>query len=170
MPAWPQVLDYIAPFVKPGITTGELDKLCHDYMVQRTRLHSSTIELCAVRLQTLSKSICTSVNHQVCHGVPGDKQLKNGDIVETLTSPRSRMATTVTPAASFMSEKLQYRQSVSARSLSSVYGLGLHKSRQERTLVTLATPFRVTPKNPVTRLCENSVATESEQNFMKTHK
>jgi methionyl aminopeptidase len=76
-----EVLDYIAPFVKPGITTGELDKLCHDYMIEVQGCIPAPLNYAPHGHQPYPKSICTSVNHQVCHGVPGEKILKNGDIV-----------------------------------------------------------------------------------------
>ncbi|MFN8701689.1 MAG: type I methionyl aminopeptidase [Rhodospirillales bacterium] len=70
-----ETLDYIVPFVKPGITTGELDRLCHEFIVG----HGA---ICApLGYKGFPKSICTSVNHVVCHGIPGDKQLEDGDIV-----------------------------------------------------------------------------------------
>ncbi len=71
-----QVLDWIAPHVQPGVATGELDRLCHDYIVET--LHAIPAPL---NYRGFPKSICTSVNHQVCHGIPGDKRLKKGDIV-----------------------------------------------------------------------------------------
>ncbi|MEY2633408.1 MAG: type methionyl aminopeptidase [Pseudomonadota bacterium] len=76
-----EVLDYIAPFVKVGITTGELDKLCHDYMVNEQGCIPAPLNYAPSGYKPYPKSICTSINHQVCHGVPGDKALKNGDIV-----------------------------------------------------------------------------------------
>ncbi len=76
-----EVLDYIAPFVKPGVTTDELDKLCHDYMVNVQGCIPAPLNYAPHGHQPYPKSICTSINHQVCHGVPGDKKLKNGDIV-----------------------------------------------------------------------------------------
>lgn len=76
-----EVLDYITPFVKPGITTGKLDQLCHDYMVNVQGCIPAPLNYAPSGYKPYPKSICTSVNHQVCHGVPGDKQLKNGDIV-----------------------------------------------------------------------------------------
>lgn len=76
-----EVLDYIAPFVKPGVTTDELDKLCHDYMVNVQGCVPAPLNYAPHGHQPYPKSICTSINHQVCHGVPGDKKLKNGDIV-----------------------------------------------------------------------------------------
>lgn len=70
-----QTLDFITPYVKPGITTGELDKLCHDFITD----HGA---ICApLNYRGFPKSICTSINHVVCHGIPGDKKLVEGDIV-----------------------------------------------------------------------------------------
>jgi methionyl aminopeptidase len=76
-----EVLDYITPYVKPGVTTGELDKLCHDYMVNVQGTIPAPLNYAPPGHTPYPKSICTSVNQQVCHGVPGDKILKNGDIV-----------------------------------------------------------------------------------------
>lgn len=76
-----EVLDYITPFVKVGVTTDELDKLCHDYMVNVQGCIPAPLNYAPHGHAPYPKSICTSINHQVCHGVPGDKKLKNGDIV-----------------------------------------------------------------------------------------
>lgn len=76
-----EVLDYITPFVRPGITTEELDKLCHDYMVDVQDTIPAPLNYAPPGYSPYPKSICTSVNHQICHGVPGQKKLKSGDIV-----------------------------------------------------------------------------------------
>ena len=76
-----EVLDYITPFVKVGVTTGELDKLCHDYMVDVQHTIPAPLNYAPPGHVPYPRSICTSINQQICHGVPGDKQLKNGDIV-----------------------------------------------------------------------------------------
>ncbi len=76
-----EVLDYITPFVRPGITTDELDKLCHDYMVDVQDTIPAPLNYAPPGYSPYPKSICTSVNHQICHGVPGQKKLKSGDIV-----------------------------------------------------------------------------------------
>ena len=76
-----EVLDYIALHVKPGISTAELDRLCHDYMVNVQHTIPAPLNYAPPGHNPYPKSICTSVNHQVCHGIPGDKVLKNGDIV-----------------------------------------------------------------------------------------
>ncbi len=71
-----EVLEMIRPHVRPGVTTGELDRLCHDHIVQVQQAIPAPLNY-----RGFPKSICTSVNHQVCHGIPGDRRLKNGDIV-----------------------------------------------------------------------------------------
>jgi methionyl aminopeptidase len=76
-----EVLDYIGPFVRAGITTGEIDQLCHDYMVDMQQCIPAPLNYAPRGHTPYPKSICTSINHQVCHGVPGDKVLKNGDIL-----------------------------------------------------------------------------------------
>jgi methionyl aminopeptidase len=76
-----EVLDYITPFVKPGVSTGELDQLCHDYMVNVQKTIPAPLNYAPPGHRPYPKSICTSVNHQICHGVPGERILKNGDIV-----------------------------------------------------------------------------------------
>ena len=76
-----EVLDYIAPFVKPGVTTAELDRLCHRYMVDVQGCIPAPLNYAPPGYPPYPKSICTSVNHQVCHGVPGPRPLKKGDIV-----------------------------------------------------------------------------------------
>lgn len=76
-----EVLDYITPFVTPGITTGELDTLCHAYMVDVQKTIPAPLDYAPPGHSPYPKSICTSVNNQICHGIPGKKKLKNGDIV-----------------------------------------------------------------------------------------
>ncbi len=76
-----EVLDFITPHVRAGVTTGELDKLCHDYMVDVQSSIPAPLNYAPPGHTPYPKSICASVNHQVCHGVPGDRVLKNGDIV-----------------------------------------------------------------------------------------
>nr|WP_010298390.1 type I methionyl aminopeptidase [Candidatus Odyssella thessalonicensis] len=70
-----QTLDYIAPFVKIGVTTEELDKLCHDYILQHGAIPAP------LGYRGYPKSICTSINHVVCHGIPGSRKLMDGDIL-----------------------------------------------------------------------------------------
>ncbi|MER0171095.1 MAG: type I methionyl aminopeptidase [Nitrosomonas sp.] len=76
-----EVLDYITPYVVAGVTTEELDTLCHRYMVDVQKTIPAPLNYAPSGHTPYPKSICTSVNHQICHGVPGPKKLKNGDIV-----------------------------------------------------------------------------------------
>ncbi len=76
-----EVLDYIEPFVKPGVTTAELDRLCHVYMVDVQGCIPAPLNYAPPGYAPFPKSICASINHQVCHGVPNDRPLKKGDIV-----------------------------------------------------------------------------------------
>jgi len=76
-----EVLDFIGPHVQAGVTTEELDRLCHDYMVNVQGTVPAPLNYCPPGYTPYPKSICTSVNHQICHGVPGPKKLKNGDII-----------------------------------------------------------------------------------------
>lgn len=71
-----EVLEMIGPYVKAGITTEELDGICHDYIVNVQHAIPAPLNY-----RGFPKSICTSVNHQVCHGIPGKRKLKDGDIV-----------------------------------------------------------------------------------------
>src|SRR5579872_2133165 len=70
------VLDMIGAHVVPGVTTEDLDKICHDYIVDVQRSIPANLNY-----RGFPKTICTSVNHVVCHGIPNDKRLKAGDIV-----------------------------------------------------------------------------------------
>lgn len=69
------VLEMIAPYVKAGTTTDELNTICHDYIIEHDAYPAP------LNYHGFPKSICTSVNHCVCHGIPNEKALKNGDII-----------------------------------------------------------------------------------------
>lgn len=71
-----EVLLMIGKHVEPGVTTDDLNILCHDFIVNELKAVPAPLNY-----KGFPKSICTSVNHQVCHGIPGNKKLKNGDIV-----------------------------------------------------------------------------------------
>ncbi len=71
-----EVLDLASAHLEPGMTTAELDTLCHDHIVNVQHAIPAPLDY-----HGFPKSICTSVNHQVCHGIPNEKRLKNGDIV-----------------------------------------------------------------------------------------
>ena len=69
-------LRMIAPYIQPGVTTNELNQICHDYTVNVQQAIPAPLNY-----HGYPKSICTSVNNQICHGIPSDKKLKNGDII-----------------------------------------------------------------------------------------
>jgi methionyl aminopeptidase len=71
-----EVLEMVEPHVRTGISTEELDRICHDYIVNVQSAIPAPLNY-----RGFPKSICTSVNHQVCHGIPGPKRLKSGDII-----------------------------------------------------------------------------------------
>ena len=76
-----EVLDFIAPHVKPGVTTGRLNDLCHDYMLKVQGTLPAPLNYAPPGYKPFPKSICTSVKHQVCYGIPGERVLKTGDIL-----------------------------------------------------------------------------------------
>jgi methionyl aminopeptidase len=85
-----EVLDAIEPFVRAGVTTAELDRLCRNYMEKVQHTTSATLNYAPPGYTPYPASICTSLNHQVCHGIPGEKPLKKGDILNidvTVVSP-----------------------------------------------------------------------------------
>ncbi|WP_284944014.1 type I methionyl aminopeptidase [Acidisoma cladoniae] len=70
-----EVLDMIAPHVVPGVTTDRLDSLCHDFILAHDAVPAP------LNYRGFPKSICTSINHVVCHGIPGERRLEDGDIL-----------------------------------------------------------------------------------------
>ena len=71
-----EVLEFITPSVVPGVTTEELDRLCHEYIVSKQQAIPAPLNY-----RGFPKSICTSLNHVVCHGIPSNTELKTGDIL-----------------------------------------------------------------------------------------
>lgn len=71
-----EVLDMIEPYVKAGVTTNQLNEICHDYIVNKQHAVPAPLNY-----RGFPKSICTSINHQVCHGIPSDRLLKTGDML-----------------------------------------------------------------------------------------
>lgn len=69
------VLEMIGPYIKAGVTTAEIDKICHDYIVEHGAIPAP------LNYHGFPKSVCTSLNHVVCHGIPNEKPLKEGDIM-----------------------------------------------------------------------------------------
>ena len=76
-----EVLDFITPHVQPGVTTEEIDRLFHDYMVNVQETVPAPLNYAPPGHAPYPKSICTSINNQICHGIPSDRVLKKGDVV-----------------------------------------------------------------------------------------
>ena len=76
-----EVLDFVTPFIKPNITTNEIDEICHNYMVDKQKTIPAPLNYAPPGHTPYPKSICTSINNQICHGIPGPKILKKGDIL-----------------------------------------------------------------------------------------
>ena len=74
-------LDFITDYIRPGITTQNIDDLCHDFQIKNGATPAP------LNYKGFPKSVCTSVNHVVCHGIPGEKVLKNGDIINIDVTP-----------------------------------------------------------------------------------
>ena len=70
-----EVLVMIEPYVKPGVTTNRLNQLCHDFIIANGAIPSP------LNYRGFPKSICTSVNEEICHGIPSERKLRNGDVV-----------------------------------------------------------------------------------------
>ncbi|MFT5260725.1 MAG: methionyl aminopeptidase, partial [Gammaproteobacteria bacterium] len=71
-----EVLDFITPHIAAGVSTDELDQLCHNYIVDEQKAIPAPLNY-----HGFPKSICTSVNNVICHGIPADKRLKKGDVI-----------------------------------------------------------------------------------------
>jgi methionyl aminopeptidase len=156
-----EVLDHLTPFVKPGVTTLEIDRLAHEYMVKVQGTRSATIGYQPPGYPPYPASLCTSLNHVVCHGIPNDKPLKKTDImnidVTVITEQgwygdNSRMY--VMPDASIAAKRL------SALTFEAMW-IGIQQVAPAPAWATSATPSRSSPKARASRWCASSAATAS---------
>ncbi len=76
-----EILDFITPYVVPGVTTERLNQLCHDYTIEHGAIPAP------LNYRGFPKSVCISINHVVCHGIPGDRKLMDGDILNIDVTP-----------------------------------------------------------------------------------
>jgi methionyl aminopeptidase len=76
-----ETLDFVTPYIKPGVTTDELDRLCAGFVLDRGGISAP------LNYRGFPRSICTSINHVVCHGIPGDRRLVEGDIINIDVTP-----------------------------------------------------------------------------------
>ena len=94
-----EVLDHVTPHVKPGVSTGELDRICHEYMLNVQKTIPAPLNYQPPGYPPFPASICTSVNDVICHGIPGEKILKVGDVVNLDITVITPDATTAIPVA-----------------------------------------------------------------------
>ncbi|MGY8992050.1 MAG: M24 family metallopeptidase, partial [Rhodospirillales bacterium] len=76
-----ETLDYLAPFIQPGMTTNEIDTLVHEFTLENKAIPAP------LGYRGFPKSVCTSINHVVCHGIPSDKRLEEGDLINIDVTP-----------------------------------------------------------------------------------
>ena len=164
-----EVLDFVAPYVKAGVTTGELDRLCHDYMTNVQHTVPAPLNYAPPGYRPFPKAICTSVNHQVCHGIPGDKALKNGDVLNIDVTVIKDGFHGDTSRMYFIGEP-----SIAARRLSDVtydcMWLGIAQVRPGATIGDIGHAIQVHAEKTAIASCANSAVMASDASFMKSRR
>lgn len=162
-----ELLDYLTPFVKPGVSTGELDRLAYDYTVNVQGCIPACLGYCPPGMTPYPATTCISINHVVCHGIPSDKKiLKTGDIVNIdVTSIKngyhgdtSRMFVVGKPTIA------------GKRLVDLAFGTmwaGIDAVRPAGASMTSAVPARLTPTPTASRLCATTAVTASAKGSMK---
>ena len=164
-----ELLDHIAPHVQPGVTTGELDRIAHDHQVNVQHVVPATLNYAPPGHRPYPASICTSVNHVVCHGIPGDKKLKPGDIVNIDVTvikdgwhgDSSRMFYVGTPS-------IQAKRLVEATFEAMWRGIGIVKPGA--SWATSATRSSSSPRAGISPSSANSAGTGSAGNSTKSRR
>lgn len=164
-----EVLDYITPFITAGVTTGELDRLCHEYMLQVQGTVPAPLNYQPPGYPPYPKATCISVNDVICHGIPGDKTLKHGDalnidvtvIKEGYFGDTSRMF--IVGEGSIMAKRL-------VQTTFECMWLGIDQVRPGAISAISAMPSRNMPKRKATAWCANIAATASAPSSTKIHR
>jgi methionine aminopeptidase type I len=160
-----EVLEMIEPYVKPGVSTGELDRICNDYIVNEQKAISACLGY-----HGFPKSVCISINEVVCHGIPDDgKLLKDGDIVnidvtvikDDFHGDTSKMFIVGKPT--ILGERL-------CRITQESLYLALKWSNRASTCALSARLSRNTSKRKVSPWCANTAATVSAAVSMKNRR
>ena len=155
-----ELLDWLTPQVKPGVTTGEIDRLATTTRSTSSASIPATLNYAPPGHRPYPESLCTSVNHVVCHGMPGDKKLKPGDIVnidvtvikDGFHGDTSRMFCVGAPS-------IQARRLVDTAY--AAMWKGIARSAPARASATSATPSSTTPSRTTSGSCASSAATAS---------
>jgi methionyl aminopeptidase len=158
-----EVLEMIESHVVPGITTDELNTICHDYIVNI----QGTIPA-PLNYRGFPKSICTSINHTVCHGIPSDKKLKSGDIINVDITVIKDGYHGDTSKMFCVGEVSPHAKRLIKITQEAMY-LASNKSNMAQPWGTLAKPYNIMPKATVTRWSGNFADTVSAKTSMKIH-
>jgi methionine aminopeptidase len=156
-----EVLDYITPFVKPGVTTGELDRLAYEYMVNVQGTIPATLNYAPPGYPPFPGSICASLNDVICHGIPGERVLKSGDALNIDITPitkegfhgdNSRMYLVGEPASTWATSATQSsstpKRTATASCASSAATAWAARSTKSRKCCTTAARVRSKSCNP----------------------
>ena len=164
-----EVLDYITPHIKPGITTKEIDRLGAECMAQQGTI-SATVGYQPPGYPPYPASLCTSVNHVVCHGIPNDKPLKKGDIVNVDVTVITKDGWYGDNSRMFLIGEC----SIAAKRLSALTlkpcGTASCRSSPAHGWGISATQSRSLPKGTASRWCASSAATASARSSMKSRR
>lgn len=164
-----EVLDYITPHIKPGITTAEIDRLGAECMAQQGTV-SATIGYQPPGYPPYPGHLCTSVNHVVCHGIPNDKPLKKGDIVNVDVTVITKDGWYGDNSRMFLIGEC----SIAAKRLSALtfdaMWLGIQQVRPGATLGDIGNAIQTLPKATACRWCASSAATASARSSTKSRR
>ena len=156
-----ELLDYLTPHVQPGVTTGELDRFAHDYQVNVQQVVPATLNYAPPGHRPYPASICTSVNHVVCHGIPGDKKLKPGDIVNIDVTVIKDGWHGDTSRMFYVGHAVDPGEAPGRDHLRGDVARHPRGPARARTSATSATRSRRSPRATTSRSCASSAATAS---------
>jgi methionyl aminopeptidase len=164
-----ELLDHLTPHVRTGVTTREINDLAHDYMVNVQHTIPATLNYAPPGHSPYPASLCTSINHVVCHGIPGDKKLKDGDIINVdVTGHQGRLPRDT--SRMFMVGK----PSIQAKRLSDLtyeaMWRGIRTVRPGAHLATSARTSSASPRATGSRSSANSAATASGGSSTRSRK
>ena len=158
------VLDMIGEHVVPGVTTEELDRLCHDYIVGVQQAVPANLNY-----RGFPKTICASVNHVVCHGIPNDKRLKAGDIINIDVTVIRDGFHGDTSRMYFVGKPPVQAQRLVETCFEAMWR-GIEQVRPGAHLGDVGHACRPMPRSAVSRSCANTAATASAASTTRTRR
>jgi hypothetical protein len=158
-----ETLDFITPHVRPGVTTEELDRLCHDHTAAAGAVSAP------LNYKGFPKSICTSVNEVICHGIPGDRRLLDGDIINIDVTPLVDGWHGDSSRTYFVGKVADATRRLVANTYECMMR-GIDAVRPGPAWGISATPSSPMPRRPATRWCAVSVGTASARHFIPPHR